>query len=209
MSDDHLSSPARLATGLVSLAALASIGIDLTVKASEAGVAAAIWSMARYFTFLTNAAVAAVLGVAALRGNWTGSALPAALTVWIGATGIIYHVLLAPTHSPQGIQVLSDFGLHTAVPIGCFAVWATCCPKHGLSHLDPLVWTIWPMAYAIYALLRGLLDGEFPYFFLDPATSGMTLVLGYIAGLGLFFVLAGNLLVMLTRILESKAVPNT
>ncbi len=209
MSNDRLSASARTAAGLVSLAALSCIGIELTVRAKESGVAAALWSMARYFTFLTNAAVTAVLGAAALRGRWSGATLPAALTVWICATGLVYHVLLAPTNDPQGIRLLSDLGLHTAVPIGCFAIWAAYCPKDGLNHFGPLVWTLWPVVYAVYALLRGLVDGEFPYFFLDPAGSGMTVVIGYIIGLGLFFTLAGSLLVILTRLLGNDAVPNT
>ncbi len=209
MFNDRLSVSARIAAGLVSLAALTSIGIELMMKAQESGVAAALWSMARYFTFLTNAAVAAVFGAAALRGSWSGATLPAALTVWICVTGLVYHVLLAPTNDPQGIRLLSDFGLHTAVPIGSLAIWVAYCPKDGLNHLGPPVWTLLPLVYATYALLRGLVDGEFPYFFLDPANSGMTVVIGYIIGLGLFFILAGSLLVMLARLLGNDAVPNT
>lgn len=207
MSDARLSVPARIAAGLVAFAALVSIGIEFAIKLEDSGVASALWSMARYFTYLTNATVVLVLGAAVMRGRWTGTSLPAALSVWIVATGIVYHVLLAKADGQQGIQALSDFGLHTAVPIGCFAVWAVYCPKHGLTYLSPLMWAVWPLVYAVYALLRGLTDGKYPYFFLDPAGSGLTVVIAYIVGLGLFFILSGSLLVMSTHLLEKHTVP--
>jgi len=204
----RLSASARIATGLVSLTALASIGVEFTIQMGRSGAAEALWSLARYFTYLTNAAVAAVLGAAALRGRWPDVSLPAASTMWISVTGIVYHALLARTHDPQGVQIVSNFGLHTAVPLGCFAAWVFCAPKHGLTWFHPLIWTVWPLVYAIYALLRGHLDGVYPYFFLDPASSGITAVIAYIAGLGLLFALSGGLLVMLAKLLGKSAGPD-
>ena len=208
MSDIRLSLPVRSATGLVSFAALASIGIEFAIRMGESGAVAALWSLARYFTYLANATVAAVFGAAALCGIWSRAALPAASVVWIAVAAIVYHALLAQSHDPQGIQILSNFGLHTAVPLGCFAVWVTCAPKHGLTFYHSVIWTICPLVYAAYALLRGLLDGVFPYFFLDPASSGIATVIAYIIGLGLFFILSGSLLVMLARLLGKFTVPN-
>ncbi len=203
-----LSVPARIAVGLVSSVALASIGIEFAVRIEESGVLATLWELARYFTYLTSAGLAMALGAAALRGRWPGTALPAAISVWIAVTGIVYHVLLAQSHNPQGMQVLSNLGLHTLVPVGCIAVWIAFCPKHGMTYFDPLVWTVWPLVYALYALLRGLVDGKFPYFFLDPSASGISPVIAYIICLGLFFVLSGCFLVMLTRFPNKHAVSN-
>ncbi len=203
-----LSVPARIAVGLVSSVALASIGIEFAVRIEESGVLATLWELARYFTYLTSAGLAMALGAAALRGRWPGTALPAAISVWIAVTGIVYHVLLAQSHNPQGMQVLSNLGLHTLVPVGCITVWIAFCPKHGMTYFDPLVWTVWPLVYALYALLRGLVDGEFPYFFLDPSASGISPVIAYIICLGMFFVLSGCFLVMLTRFPNKHAVSN-
>jgi len=208
MSLLRLSVPARIAVGVVSSVAFASIGIEFAVRIEDSGVLPTLWELARYFTYLTSAALAVALGMAALRGRWPGTTLPAAISVWVAVTGIIYHVLLAQSHNPQGVQVLSNLGLHTLVPVGWIAVWITFCPKHGMSYLDPLVWTVWPLVYALYALLRGLVDGEFPYFFLDPSASGISPVIAYIVCLGLFFVLSGCFLVMLTRFPNKHAVSN-
>lgn len=199
MSLLRLSIPARIAVGVVSSVAFASIGIEFAVRIEDSGAVAALWALARYFTYLTGAALAVALGTVALRGRWPGTTLPSAISVWIAVTGIVYHVLLAQNHSPEGMRALSNFGLHTLVPVGCIAVWIAYCPKHGMSYLDPLVWTVWPLVYCLYALLRGFVDGNFPYFFLDPSASGMPTVIAYIIALGLFFVLSGCFLVMLTR----------
>jgi len=143
MSLLRLSVPARIAVGVVSSVAFASIGIEFAVRIEDSGVLPTLWELARYFTYLTSAALAVALGMAALRGRWPGTTLPAAISVWVAVTGIIYHVLLAQSHNPQGVQVLSNLGLHTLVPVGWIAVWITFCPKHGMSYLDPLVWTVW------------------------------------------------------------------
>ncbi len=199
-----MSRSARGAAGLVSFAAFASVGIDFAIQMKESGAAEALWSMARYFTFLTNTTVALGFGAAASRGNWSSANFPAALTVWIVVTGVVYHALLAQTHDPQGIRALSNFGLHTVVPLGCLAVWVFWIPKSGLTYFGPLIWTTWPLIYAIYALLRGLVDGEYPYFFLNPVNIGIPAVIAYIIGLGLLFTFSGTVLVMLARFLGEK-----
>lgn len=209
MSKPHLSITARVAAGLVSLVALVSIGIEFAIQTKESGAATALWSMARYFTYLTNAAVAAILGIAALRGSWSNANLPAASTVWIAVTGIVYHAVLAQTHNPQGIQVLTNIGLHTAAPLGCFTVWILYAPKDGLTFKHSLLWTVWPLLYAIYALLRGRMDGIYPYFFLNPVNSGPETVIAYVIGLGLFFTLCGGILVLLARIPGKSARPTS
>jgi hypothetical protein len=62
-----------------------------------------------------------------------------------------------------------------------------------------LVWIICPLAYAVYARIRGLAAGTFPYFFLNPETTGWLGVVAYILGLGAVFYVAGALLVLVSR----------
>lgn len=199
-----LSPTVRTAAGLIALVAALSLAISFAVDRAELGAPGALWSMARYFTNLTNAVVAVVFGATALRGRWPGAGWPAAATVWIVIVGVVYHVLLAATHNPEGIEVWSNIGLHTVTPLGALALWTAAAPKAPLPATAPLVWTIFPMAYAGYALLRGAFDGVYPYFFLDPAKSGLPTVLAYVLGLGLFFVAAGALLVSAARFLHDR-----
>ncbi len=200
--------PVRLCAAAIALAALASLAVQFRVNWVEMGddatTGAVLWKMARYFTILTNLAVAAALARVAWRGAWPGAAWPAALTVWIVAVGAVYHALLAETHHPQGIEVLSNLGFHTVVPLGVLLLWVAAAPKAPLSFMAPLIWTAYPLAYAVYAILRGLSDGIYPYFFLDPAKSGIVIVAAYVLGLGIFFVVLGTTLVAGAKVAGNK-----
>jgi hypothetical protein len=197
----------RLAALAVGLLALGSLMLQLAADLAErpgAGVSGALWTMARYFTNLTNAIVAGFYIAVAVRGRWPGAGWPAAVTVWIVAVGAVYHALLAATHDPEGLGVLSNIGMHTLVPLGVLALWLAAAPKDPLRYRGPLVWTLWPLGYAGYALLRGTFDGVFPYFFLDPGKLGIGGLLAYVAALGIFFMAAGALLVVTGRRIGSR-----
>jgi hypothetical protein len=193
----------RQAAAGLALLALSALALQFRVEWLELGEAAStgrvLWVMARYFTILTNALVVAVFGLAAWRARWPAAAWPAAVTVWIVATGGVYHALLAAANTPAGLEVWSDIGLHSAVPLASLALWWLAAPKSPLGWYLPLIWTGYPLGYAIYAILRGLVDGRFPYFFLDPAKSGVGTVIAYVLGLGVFFVASGSLLIALAR----------
>lgn len=204
-----ISTPLRIACALVALTALSSIAVQFTANWVQDGAAAntreILWRMARYFTHLANAMVGIVLGLTAIRGRWTGPGWPAAITVWILAVGVVYHLLLAAQHNPKGLEVWSSFGEHSVVPLACLVLWIIAAPKQGLGLHHPLIWTVFPLAYAVYAILRGNSDGIYPYFFLNPAKSGIPVVAAYVAGLGVFFVLCGWALVLAARFGRSAA----
>lgn len=201
--------PARWACAAIALVAIASIGFQFRARwlepGHQAGLLPVLWYLARYFTHLTNALVALVLGQAALSGRWPRPAWLAAITVWIVAVGVVYHVLLAATHNPQGWEVWASIGEHSIVPAATLALWLTAAPKANLGLPYAAIWALWPLAYAAYAILRGALDGSYPYFFLNPVKSGPGLVAAYVAGPGAFFILAGAGLVGLSRLLPRKA----
>lgn len=192
----------RITAALLALAACGTLalqtGIDL---ASGITLGQSVWDQALFFTNLTVLAVALICGWTALRG-WPGIAWTAGLVVWIVLTGAVYHVLLAKTHNPQGWDVVVNVFQHTAVPIGVALAWVAFAPKAGLHAGHALIWTAWPLIYAIYGLLRGLASGRFPYFFLDPVKSGWVGVGLYILGLGAVFFCVGALLVGIARFLR-------
>jgi len=201
----------RIFAGLIALAALVSLVLQFAAEWQEMGAEAStggvLWSMARYFTITTNAVVAVVFSAAAWNGRWPGANWPAATTVWIIVVAAVYHALLAATHNPVGYEVWSNIGLHTVVPLGVVTLWLVSAPKAGLTLAGPVIWTVYPLAYAIYALLRGLADGVFPYFFLDPSKSGTLGVAAYILGLGVFFVIVGSALLVAGRWSDRQAQP--
>lgn len=201
--------PTRMACAIIALVALCSIGFQFRARWLEVGdqasVVSVLWTLARYFTHLTNALVALVLGFVAVRGRWPHAAWPAAVTVWIVAVGVVYHLLLADTHNPQGWEVWASIGEHSIVPAASLALWVIAAPKVGLTLAHAAVWALWPLLYAVYAILRGALDGTYPYFFLDPVTSGPGIVAAYVTGLGLFFLLSGAGLVALSGLMPRAA----
>jgi hypothetical protein len=67
-----------------------------------------------------------------------------------------------------------------------------------------LVWVACPLVYAVYAIARGLADGTFPYFFLNPDKTGWIGVGAYLIGLGALFYLAGALLVFVAQKLAAR-----
>lgn len=199
-----LSPAIRLFAALVAATAFGSLVLQFIQDWRELGEAAnaplVLWRMARYFTVLTNAIVVGVLGYTALAGRWPGPGWPAALTVWIVVVGAVYYALLAATHDPQGLEVYSNVGFHAIVPAGTAVLWWAAAPRQGLTLAGPVIWTAYPLGYAVYALLRGLWDGTFPYFFLNPEKTGALGVGLYILGLGAVFLGLGCALVGLARL---------
>lgn len=200
-----LSRLARLFAAAVAALACVSLVAQFVVDAAEHpgdSALVVIWKMARYFTILTNAMIAAgfarvALSGRALRPGWAGG-----LTLWIAITAVVYHLLLA--RELQGLEFWSDLGLHTFVPICALGWWAVWADRAGLGLRAALFWLIWPLLYVVYALLRGLSDGTYPYFFVNPDTQGWAGVLGWSAGLAFGFSLGGLAVIGIARLLPRR-----
>jgi hypothetical protein len=61
-----------------------------------------------------------------------------------------------------------------------------------IKRTDPLLWAIYSIAYLIYALLRGSMDGKYPYPFIDVDRLGGFRILVNSAAIGIGFLLAGS-----------------
>ena len=191
----------RLALAVAGLA-LVSLAVQIIVDWLTSGglsLLEQLWKSYRFFTIITNTMVLGLAGWVAATGRWPGAALPAAVTVWILAVGIVYHILLAPTHDPRGLLAWSNQGLHTVVPALYAALWLSSAPRVRLGYHQPVVWTAFPLGYVGYAFARGQADGIYPYFFLDPGRVGPWGMAGYVLGLGAAFVIAGLGIVAIAR----------
>lgn len=194
-------------------AALVSQGWISTqnMVAQGGGVGEGVWRYLGYFTVLTNTMIVAVLARAALRpGDRRG--LNAPRTELMAVTSIlfvggVYNVLLASQWDPQGLQKLNDEVLHIGAPI-LFAVYWLAGPRGGIGWKDALFAAAWPCGYAIYGLSRGALDGFYPYFFMNPATTPWIEVARNMAALVGVFVVAALLLATLDRRLARSGPQN-
>ncbi len=190
----------RASALIIALATLWAVGTRIWLNMDETGngVGPAIWVIFRFFTVWTNFA----LGLLCLWITVTGGVahrIAGMLLLSILATGLVFHILLAHLFHYEGLEIPVDFVFHTAAPVGFLLFWLLLEPKQDLSFQDIPVWLSWPLVYCIYALVRGGIDGEYPYFFLDLGKHGVGVVAAYITGLLAFFCVGAVGLIALGR----------
>lgn len=89
--------------------------------------------------------------------------------------------------------------MHYAVPLLCLVHWWFAVPPARMVWHAPLAWATWPLAYLVYALLRGLGLGSYPYPFIDVTALGYGQTLLNSAGLLVVFLVLGGVLVAISR----------
>ena len=158
-----------------------------------------------FFTVLTNLLVAITLTILLLVKQSTAGrffsrpAVITAIALYIFIVGLVYNILLRSVWHPQGLQKLVDELLHVVVPLLFIMYWVLFAPKHNLHWTHTFQWLIFPAVYLVYAMIRGGLEGFYPYPFLDANTlpfgrvftNCVSLVIVFIV-LGLLFVFVGQ-----------------
>ncbi|HEY2531950.1 MAG TPA: Pr6Pr family membrane protein [Xanthobacteraceae bacterium] len=198
---------------VIALTALAWLGVLLQLYLSlhssienGKGIVGGVVSYFGYFTILTNFLVCISLTVpliapASSAGRFFARAdVTAGVTTSIVFVGIAYHILLRNVWNPQGLNVISNDLLHYITPILFLAYWWFYSPKGALRWSYPLIWGLYPTAYLIYALLRGLIIGTYPYNFIDPKAIGYQRTMVNAVGLLIAFIAIGLILTALGRI---------
>lgn len=185
----------------IGIAALALIGLGWQFHINGATIpewGPRAWLMAFYFTNITNVLVALHM-VSLAAGRKTASDFSSTITLSIIMVGIIYRLLLAPEIPKPAPEWYPDFFVHVAVPILTAIWWIIWAPKDlRLSRLP--IWLILPAVYCGYALIRGFIQGSYPYFFFDIGKFGLGAVLGNCVGLVFVFGLCGLSLWMAARL---------
>lgn len=206
----HAFSPAgRIAAAVIALAGWSALALQATltiglVRRGGGSVLDGLVVLAGYFTILTNLIVAATL-TAVAAGRAVGASLVGAATLFIAIVGIVYSLVLRALWSPEGWQKLADAGLHDVVPLLVVAFWLVFVPKGGLAWRDPIAWLAFPLAYFVYALLRGATTGWWAYPFLNADALGYAAVLRNAVILTATFLGLGLVLVALDRTIGGRA----
>lgn len=205
----------RAFRALTALCAFAGLGIQLWILLQSPDFASpllAVWRYLAFFTILTNLIVAVTAAVSAIApGSAPGQlvATPqarAAVLVYISVVFGVYHVLLAGLWDPQGWQLVADQLLHTATPLLVAIGWAAFDAKKGLRFAAIPAILIYPIGYTVYAMVRGAMDGFYPYFFIDVPTYGYARVLMYIGALTGGFVAVSGVVIGLGQLLAGPDV---
>lgn len=168
-----------------------------------------------YFTIWSNIIVAFSLtfyGIAPSTklGKYFSSVnVQSAIALYIFIVGLVYNLVLRGIWTPTGWQLLADNLLHVAVPILYLLYWIIFIPKGKLNWKSWIIWTILPLAYLVYSLIRGHYTGWYPYPFLNVAKLGYNKVFINTTLIVLAFILISLLLIMTNRFLgKNKTIEN-
>lgn len=215
---------ARAWAGAVAILALAGVGMQYATHVGalmERGLSAfaaagrAFSIQLLFFTIITNTLVGLALGLVAL-GRWPGGARPGprtltTLCVSLALVGVVYATLLRGTWNPQGWAKVADVVLHYVTPPALAAWWVVYVARAGVARAlrwqDAALFMLYPLAYAVYALLRGSIEGRYPYPFLHVDRLGWGRVLLTVAVLALAVWAAGLGAVWLVRRVLPAASP--
>ncbi len=185
------------------LLAFVRIGFALLVAA---GISFMIWTLIdervfnalnffTFFTILSNLLAMAVFfeggrrqlaGAPPVPDLWRGAAV-----VYMAVTYIVFAVLLRDLQEELQTHVeWVDSVLHRVMPIAVMADWLVAPPRVTIAFRRALVWLAFPLAWTAFTLVRGAIDGRYPYPFLDPANGGYDVVALYCAGIFALFLVA-------------------
>jgi hypothetical protein len=157
-------------------------------------VAEAIGHFFRFFTILSNILVAVLISLH-LQGksrHWLlqpGNQTAVALYIFI--VGLVYNLVLRQLWSPQGWQWVADTLLHVSTPLLYLLYWWFFVNDKPRQWSLAIRWLLFPAVYFVYAILRGKLEGVYPYPFTDVNQLGFQKVLVNALGIMLLFLATG------------------
>jgi hypothetical protein len=150
-----------------------------------------------YFTILANGIAGSVLIVGAYIGvrqqaapSWYDRARGAAV-LYMTVVGLVFVTLLRNVDL-GGLLPWINTVHHYLMPVVMVADWLLSPPTRPPTPRDLLVFFAFPLAYVVYALLRGAQIGWYPYPFFNPAlVGGYGTVMLYVLGMFATFVAVG------------------
>lgn len=196
---------ATLAT-IAALIGWVGLALQLWIMLGNMGLVPALWRFFGFFTILANLGAAVVATAVALGG---GGPLAGARARLMAATsilmvGLVYSVALRALWNPTGLQKVADVALHDAAPLTWLALWLIA--PHARLGWKEILWALLPpVAYVVYAMIRGTLDGWYAYWFMNPATQTPRAFASCIAILLGGFSLAAAVLVAADRMIGKRA----
>lgn len=206
----------KTATVIVAVAAWLGLGIQFYVTQTHPNLQdiSAVQRGVRffeYFTILTNLMVAVSVTVSLLAPStapgrfFSRPSVQTAVAVYIALVGIIYNIILQGLHEFTGLAWVADFLTHDLVPLLYTAYWLFFVRKGEVRWTLPLAWTIYPLVYVPFVLIRGASTGRYPYPFLDVGEHGLEAVLVNTVVLTVVFIALGVLFVAADKLIARVA----
>ena len=193
----------QLIRGGIALTAVVAVLIQYWTYISGASDGMAIGTLRyfSYFTITTNCLVVVGWGAAAFAPQtalgrfFLKDTIRTAVTSYIVLVGVIYHVLLAAIHDPQGISWYANHLLHTIVPLAVFLEWLFLSGDRSIRFGHIISWQVYPIVYTAYTLIKGAMTGFYPYPFLDVNALGYSGVSIQLIGLIITFMVPSAIFV--------------
>ena len=183
------------AAAIVALICWAGLAIQFSATySSQHDVVTTLWILARFFTVLSNLALAVIMTWVAI-GRGVSAFLLGGITLAIILVGVVYMTLLRGLLELSGGALLADTLLHKVSPVAMAVWWLLFAPRARLKYRDPIWWAAYPLAYFVYALVRGHYEGKYPYPFMDVGKLGPVQTAINAGGIAMAFILAGFALV--------------
>jgi hypothetical protein len=181
-----------LRCAIVAAVAIAMIAVELS---SRSGV---MWRLIT-FTYQANllAAVFYLWTLASPRAD-ARVGLRGAVVLYVLIAGVIWNLFLtgySMGYTPANIL------LHVVVPVLALADWLLIGRGEGqVRWWQPVVWLIYPAAYAVLALVvLNRVGRRAPYYFLDPDSVGVAAVTANVGVLGVGVLALGYALLVVNR----------
>ena len=185
----------NVAAAIVALICWAGLAIQFSATyANQHDVVSTLWILVRFFTVLTNLALAIIMTWVAI-GRRVSPFLLGGITLAILLVGVVYMTLLRGLIELSGGALLADTLLHKVSPVAMALWWLFFAPRAKLKRSDPIWWAAYPLAYFIYALVRGHYEGKYPYPFMNLDRLGPVQTAINAGGIAMAFIIAGFLLV--------------
>ncbi|CUR62214.1 putative Integral membrane protein [metagenome] len=167
-------------------------GEAILVEDDPPGLVARTYRYFAYFTIQSNFLVALTSTVLARhpredRVGWRAARL--AGLVGITVTALVYFVLLRGLIELEGANWLADALLHMVVPALALVVWAWVGPRPRIGRREVAYALVWPVAWLVWTLIVGQVDGWVPYPFLDAGEDGWGAVGTACTGITILFLL--------------------
>jgi hypothetical protein len=157
-----------------------------------------------YFTILTNLLVAVYFTREVFTANsikTRASGNLTAITIYILVVGIIYQLLLR-SGELKGMHWLANELLHSLIPVLTLIYWYLYEDKKNLTYQLIPKWTVYPLLYLAYILIRGQISGSYPYPFINVTDLGIAKALMNAFWIAIFFIGLSVIFVKIGKLID-------
>ena len=158
-----------------------------------------------FFTILSNSLIAVsltfnlILSKTKMGLFFSGISVQTAIALYIIVVGLVYNLVLRGIVVQTGWHLIVNNILHVLNPILYILYWTFFSPKDKLNWKNGIYWTIFPVIYLVYSLIRGAILNWYPYPFLNAGNIGYEKVFINITAMIVLFFIAGLLLIVINN----------